>query len=223
LNSDLGNLLTAGNKQLKALFSRSEDRLDGDATQLFSINSEYGIVPFNDDNYNDDDVFLFSAVNSQGQVGPTIGLYFSSSTQNRILLTPGIKTYGTVLINNGYPKTQVVPMYKWKYDTTSNMFGSELNDWDTDLENGGFYQTPYQKMKFDTTDYFQPQNGTGPFNGATGYIINYDSNGNPNQNILEFPPNQSSKFVVGAPYHFYFGLGKGKTAMNRYITKYIIG
>ena len=223
LNSDLGNLLTAGNRQLNALFSRSEDRLDGDATQLFSINSEYGIVPFNDDNYNDDDVFLFSAVNSEGVSGPTIGLYFSSNTQNRILLTPGIQTYGTVLQNNGYPKTQVVPMYKWKYDTTSNMFGSELNDWDTDLENGGFYQTPYQKMKLDTTDYFQPQNGTGPFNGATGYIINYDSNGNFNQNILEFPPNQSSNFIVGAPYHFYFGLGKGKTAINRYITKYIIG
>ena len=210
-------------KQLNALFSRSEDRLDGDVTQMFSINSEYGIVPFNDDNYNDDDVFLFSSTNSEGQVGPTIGLYFSSNTENRILLTPGIKTYGSVLIENGYPKTQVVPMYKWKYDTTSNMFGSELNDWYTDLENGGFYQTPYQKMKLDTTDYFQPQNGTGPFNGSTGYIFNYDSNGNPNQNILEFPSNQQDKFVVGAPYHFYFGLGKGKTAINRYISKYIIG
>jgi len=208
---------------LNALFSREEDRLDGDVVQMFSINSEYGIVPFNDDNYNDDDLFMFGAVNSEGDLGPTIGLYFSSNTRNRILLTPGIQTYGTVLQNNGYPKTQRVPMYKWEYDTTSNLFGSELNEWYTDLESGGFYSIPYQKMGYNTAAYFQPQNGTGPFNGATGYIFNYDSNGNPNQNVLEWPNNQSNRFVVGAPYHFYFGLGKGKTAMNRYITKYIIG
>jgi len=223
LSSTLGNFITTGNKQLNALFSREEDRLDGDVVQMFSINSEYGIVPFNDDNYNDDDLFMFGAVNSEGDLGPTIGLYFSSNTRNRILLTPGIQTYGTVLQNNGYPKTQRVPMYKWEYDTTSNLFGSELNEWYTDLESGGFYSIPYQKMGYNTAAYFQPQNGTGPFNGATGYIFNYDSNGNPNQNVLEWPNNQSNRFVVGAPYHFYFGLGKGKTAMNRYITKYIIG
>lgn len=223
LSSTLGNFITTGTKQLNALFSREEDRLDGDVVQMFSINSEYGIIPFNDDNYNDDDLFMFGAVNSSGELGPTIGLYFSSTTKNRILLTPGIQTYGTILQNFGYPKTQTVPMYKWDYDTTSNIFGSELNEWYTDLESGGFYSVPYQNMAFDSTDYFQPQNGTGPFNGATGYIFNYDSNGNPNQNVSEWPNNQSNRFVVGAPYHFYFGLGKGKTAINRYISKYIIG
>jgi hypothetical protein len=30
------------------------------------------------------------------------------------------------------------------------------------------------------------------------------------------------KNVVGAPYHFYFGLRKGKSAINRYITRYIL-
>ena len=117
-------------------------------------------------------------------------------------------------------------MYKWESDSTQppqNLFGSELNEWYTDLENGGFYAIPYQSMQFDTTDYFHPQNGTGPFNGATGYIYNYDSNGNPNQNVTQWPSGQSRKFVVGAPYHFYFGLGKGKSAINRYITKYILG
>ena len=223
LSSTLGNFLNTGTKQLNALFSREEDRLDGDVVQMFSINSEYGIVPFNDDNYNDDDLFMFGAVNSQGELGPTIGLYFSSNTRNRILLTPGIQTYGTVLQNNGYPKTQTVPMYKWQYDTTSNLFGSELNEWYTDLESGGFYAIPYQKMEYNSTAYFQPQNGTGPFNGATGYIFNYDSNGNPNQNVFDWPNNQANRFVVGAPYHFYFGLGKGKSAINRYISKYIIG
>ena len=227
LGSNLGERLTGlGDASVKVLFSRSEDRLDGDVTQMFSINSEYGIVPFNDDNYNDDDIFLLSTTTSTGEVGPVIGLYFSSDTQSRIQLTPGIATYGTVLQQNGYPKTQRVPMYKWESDNTGapqNLFGSELNEWYTDLESGGFYAIPYQNMQFDTTDYFQPQNGTGPFNGATGYIYNYDSNGNPNQNVTQWPQGQSKKFVIGAPYHFYFGLGKGKSAINRYITKYILG
>ena len=220
-----GRLSGLGDASVNALFSRSEDRLDGDVVQMFSINSEYGIVPFNDDNYNDDDVFLLSTTTSNGDAGPVIGLYFSSDTQSRIQLTPGITTYGTVLQQNGYPSTQEVPMYKWESDSTQpqNLFGSELNEWFTDLDNGGFYSIPYQSMQFDTADYFHPQNGTGPFNGATGYIYNYDSNGNPNQNTNQWPQGQSKKFVVGAPYHFYFGLGKGKSAINRYITKYILG
>jgi len=104
-----------------------------------------------------------------------------------------------------------------------SLFGSELNDWYTGIEGGGFYSVPYQSMQFDTADYFKPQNGTGPFNGATGYIYNYDTDGNPNQNVKSYPADQSKRFVVGAPYHFYFGLGKGKSAINRYITKYILG
>ena len=226
LASNLAERLSGlGDASVNALFSRSEDRLDGDVVQMFSINSEYGIVPFNDDNYNDDDVFLLSTTTSNGDDGPVIGLYFSSDTQSRIQLTPGITTYGTVLQQNGYPSTQEVPMYKWESDSTQpqNLFGSELNEWFTDLDNGGFYSIPYQSMQFDTTDYFHPQNGTGPFNGATGYIYNYDSNGNPNQNTNQWSQGQSKKFVVGAPYHFYFGLRKGKSAINRYITKYILG
>ncbi len=222
----LEQLLGLGDSSVKGLFSRSEDRLDGDVTQMFSINSEYGIVPFNDDNYNDDDIFLYNTTTSSNKSGSVIGLYFSSDTKNRILLTPGIATYGTVLQQNGYPKTQEVPMYKWESDLTSpspSLFGSELNEWYTNIEGGGFYSVPYQSMQFDTADYFKPQNGTGPFNGATGYIYNYDTNGNPNQNVKSWPADQSKRFVVGAPYHFYFGLGKGKSAINRYITKYILG
>ena len=222
----LEQLLGLGDSSVNGLFSRSEDRLDGDVTQMFSINSEYGIVPFNDDNYNDDDIFLYNTTTSANKSGSVIGLYFSSDTKNRILLTPGISTYGTVLQQNGYPKTQEVPMYKWGSDQTSpspSLFGSELNEWYTGIEGGGFYSVPYQSMQFDTADYFKPQNGTGPFNGATGYIYNYDTDGNPNQNVNSYPADQSKKFVVGAPYHFYFGLGKGKSAINRYITKYILG
>jgi hypothetical protein len=78
------------------------------------------------------------------------------------------------------------------------------------------YSTPYQEMSFNGADYFQATNGP-----STGYIMNYDITGQRDSNWSN-PSNQNkANFVVGAPYHFYFGLTKGASAMNRYITKYI--
>ena len=188
---------------------------------MFSINSEYGIIPFNDQFYDDNDIFLSSTGNA------LIGVLFSSNTINRILLTPGTNTFGTVQQTIPYPLTQEVPMYKWKkvdpQSTTPNdpqppptIFGSELNDWYTDLDvNNTLYSTKYQTMSFNGNPYFQTTNGLN-----TGYIYNYDNNGNPT-----FDPSQNQTtdtFIVGAPYHFYFGLMRGKSAVNRYISKYII-
>jgi hypothetical protein len=215
-------LLGSGDASINTIFSRSENRIDGDLAQLFSINSEYGIVPFSDQFYDDFDIYL----DSQGSA--LIGIFFSSNTENRILLTPGINTFGNVQQLIPYPKTQEVPMYKWrKVDPQAStpsspqpaptIFGSELNDWNTDLQStNNLYSTNYQTMSFNGTPYFQATNGNN-----TGYIFNYNYNGLPTPNPSQ---NQATdSFVVGAPYHFYFGLNKGKSAMNRYISKYIVG
>jgi hypothetical protein len=205
----------AGDASINTLFSRTEDRLDGDIAQMFSINSEYGILPFNDEFYDDNDIYL--ATNTTD--GALIGALFSAITENRIRLTPGTITFGNVTQTVGYPKTQVVPMYKWIKDGNTQpqtILGSEENEWYTSFDaNNGYYTAPYQIMSFNTTDYFQSTNGP-----STGYIYNYNNNGVPT-----FAPsvNQTSnRFVVGAPYHFYFGLNKGKSALNRYITKYLV-
>jgi hypothetical protein len=108
-------------------------------------------------------------------------------------------------------------MYKWLRDDSNgyvSILGSEENNWYTNLN--GIYETKYQDMSFITTDYFQATNGQN-----TGYIYNYNNNGVPT-----FAPSQNQTtpyFVVGAPYHFYFGLLKGKSSLNRYIKKYVIG
>jgi len=70
-------------------------------------------------------------------------------------------------------------------------------------------------MDFTQTDYFWANNGP-----ELGYIYNYLPNGVTPSST--WPPSNSQKFVVGAPHHFYFGLNKGKSAINRYITKYIL-
>lgn len=210
--SNANKYLGFGNASVFALFSRSGLRIDGDVAQMFSINSEYGILPFNDQFYDDNDVFLYSSNNKA-----IMGVLYSASTENRRLLTPGTLTFGNVTQYNGYPKTQEVPMYKWTRDDSDgyvSILGTENNNWDTSYI--GIYSTYFQNMAFDTTDYFKTTNGPN-----TGYIFNYDNNQNPT-----FAPstNQSfNRFVVGAPYHFYFGLLKGKSSLNRYIVKYIIG
>lgn len=202
--------LGVGDASVNRLFSRSEDRIDGDIAQLFSINSEYGVEGFSNDTYDDDTLY----VSSNGDA--LIGVFFTGSTENRIKLTPGITTFTPTLTNLfGYPRTQEAPFYLWKLDTTTTIFGSDENDWDTGLQGSGFYKQKYQSMSFyqaPFSNYFNTTNY-----GKKGYIYNTDSNGY----SATFPSGQSNKFVVGAPYHFYFGLTKGKSTINRYITKYI--
>ncbi len=56
-----------------------------------------------------------------------------------------------------------------------------------------------------------------PPNVKYGFITNINSSGTP---ILNGTPLQNT-FIVGAPYHFYFGLKNGKTAVNRFIKLYV--
>ena len=211
LNSSfLSKMVGAGDASINQMFSRSEDRIDGDVAQVFSINSEYGVVGFGDDDYDDNDIYLSSTEDS------VLGLFFTSSTVNRVLVSPGVVTFTPTLTNYfGYPSTQEVPFYKWKLENNSTIFGTEKNEWET---SSPFYSQKYQSLSFltsPTSDYF---NSTTQ-NGKKGFI--YNSNGN-GVGSPSFPQNQSNEFLVGSPYHFYFGLVKGKSSLNRFITKYIL-
>lgn len=202
INSNFwGQALNLGDASINRIFSRTEDRIDGDYAQMASINSEYGVDPFNSDDYEDGNVYV-----ENSNADALFGIFFSSDTSNRRLLSPGATSY----TNFGYPKTQIVPMYKWKSNSQTTIFGDDKNDWVT---NGPFYSQPYQSMDFTQTEYFKPANGE-----KLGYIYNRNSS---QQIISQWPNGQDPEYVVGAPYHFYFGLNKGKSSLNRYITKYI--
>jgi hypothetical protein len=210
-----GQMAGLGDGSVNRMFSRTDNRLDGDIVQLFSINSEYGVDAFSEDEYvGSNDLY----VNEDSDGNPVVGIFFSSDTKNRKVLSPGITVLGPGLSNYfGYPDTQEVPMYKWKSSETTSVFGNQDNDWDTDYEvtNSNMYSTKYQGMDFTQTNYFQADNGEN-----LGYIYNYAADGvTPTPS---WPSGNPQKFVVGAPNHFYFGLNKGKSAINRYITKYIL-
>ena len=213
----LGALIGLGDASINKMFSRTEDRLDGDLVQLFSINSEYGVAGFSEDEYDGSgDIYIATS-------GPaTVGVFFTSSTENRIVVSPGITTFTPTLTNfYGFPKTQEVPFYQWTLNQPAQgpqtIFGSDINDWDTGLQGAGFYKQKYQALSFTQAPFSQYFNNLNT--GQQGYIYNSTTGGATDE---AFPQGQSTTFLVGSPYHFYFGLGKGKSAINRYITKYIL-
>jgi hypothetical protein len=212
----LQNLIGAGDASINKLFSRSEDRMDGDIVQMFSINSEFGIEPFSEDEYDQpSDLYVAGGTGAD----PLMGIFFQSNRELRALASPGALVFSPTLVSNfGYPNSQEVPMYKWKAATTTTIFGNDQNDWVTSANQNnagnGFFSENYQDLSFVQSPY-SPYFNNGP-TGGQGYI--YQQNGQESP----WPASQSDKFIVGAPYHFYFGLNVGKSAINRYITKYIL-
>ena len=232
--------------------TRGGSRIDGDFSQMLSINSEWEVSPFITENLpqpNPNQYIYFGDNTNNASLGalspidvkPVFGLFFSSSTSEsryRKIMSPGIETYSTTpLIQElfGYPKSQVVPHYKWQIAKPTqsiglnNIFGSEDNNWVTNVlpqpANGGngFFNKKYQELDFTSSQ--QKYQTT---NTKLGFIASYDSNGNPLpytplSSILQGDPslNPADAIVVGAPYHFYFGLNNGKTAIDRFYKLYV--
>jgi hypothetical protein len=218
-------------------------RIDGDWAQMLSINSEWKVLPFITENVPSNDYIFFGDNGSSipENIKPVMGLFFQTpeeSVRYRKIESPGIETYSfNPLIEQkfAYPKTQVVPNYKWslKQSTpSSNIFGTENNNWYTNTIGNGFFSKKYQDLDFTTLGEKYITQTT-----KLGYISNYDSNGNPVAQppmsaIIQGQPigdpasmasgtGEQQAIIAGAPYHFYFGLNNGKTAVDRFYKLYV--
>ena len=235
-----GQLLGSGNAGISQFFSRQDgQKIDGDFAQLVSINSELGVVPFTPEGYNSDNLFFGKTTN------PVVGVFFSSETATRDFVSPGRNTYidtaKKFAFNSFGHKSQTVPMYKWSRDTSYSilgkgvLFGSEKNDWYTEptVNVGGqefFYSTDYQTIDRLNDSTYYPSAVKLPTTQRPGYIysskIGYDSNNNPTgytyDGFISTSTFDNSVFLVGAPFHFYFGLKVGKTALDKFITNYAV-
>ena len=212
------------NNSLEMLFSRENSRVDGDLAQLLSINSENGVIKFSPEFYvssdNAYDPVIFVTNNNKN----SIGVFFSSTTEDlqyKDFISPGRLDIRTP-INNTLKqlifgnKSQLVPFYSWKLSDGESIFGNEKNDWATDLDS--IYTRKYQGLdRLNQFDYFLSPNYLLNDTYARGYIFNVD-------NLGRYEPltkNRRNEIIMGAPNHFYFGLIKGKTAMDKFKTKYL--
>jgi hypothetical protein len=226
--------------------TRGGDRIDGDWSQMLSINSEWQVSPFITENV-PNNTYIYFGDNQNGgpatlpskKIKPIMGLFFSSTTEQsryRKIMSPGVETYS---INPpleqqfGYPKSQFVPNYKWQVQiptdnvNTPNIFGSEDNNWYTDVYGNGFYKRRYQDLDFRTGNEKYQTILT-----KLGFIASYSGTTSatigpapitPLSSIIQGDPSTSPSeaVIVGAPYHFYFGLNNGKTAVDRFYKLYV--
>ena len=227
--------LVGGDNSLNQLFSRNNPslfnqarRIDGDLAQLLSINSEEGVIKFSPEYYEtvpgsttDPTTILGTASN------PTIAVWFSSSTndiQFKDFITPGRINFRPDDNANYYPypygiKSQVVPFYQWQLNNTTTIFGDQYNSWATNL-NDIVQNQRYQSLdrtKLTQPNYFRPSTSSVNDLYARGYIFSVDANG-----VYSTVGATSDKFLVGAPFQFYFGTVKGESALDKFKTKYSI-
>jgi hypothetical protein len=223
-SSFLENLLGAGDASVQKLFSRdnpnianvfTDSRIDGDYAQMISINSEFGVLPYLSGNYSDS-ISVNKSLMGIWFTGSTISPYNTVGTTvaDRRILGPGQLTFNEpspfITSDFKYPGSQIIPHYGWKY-VGGSVWGSERNTWQTQ----NAITAKYQDETFDgANEYPKPDSGLG-----TGFLFNRPLG------IFtgSFPPKGDSGkgYRVGSPFQNYFGLKKGKSAMNLFITKYM--
>jgi len=220
------------------LFSRPQERVDADFAQMASINSELGIIKFDADFYSTGGVNP-GAVLLPGMTGSPIsssfdnmmGVFYEQNIpqdiQTRDYVSPVRSIYqNTVTSAFTYSPitvySQLVPFYRWKVESASpqNIFGTVLNNWAT---GNGLNSLPndiivrrYQQLDRIYDPYFQAPNINDDY-GYRGYIYALTSSGDYQYSGFS----TVNPILVGAPNHHYYGLRRGRTAMNRFYTKYI--
>jgi hypothetical protein len=220
----IGGVFASG---VSSLFSRKEDRVDGDFAQMLQINSQYGITPFTAENYPDDqsipgDNPIYVSQDKNGD--PVFGVFFSGSSSDRDLISPRRinRTFtGTTLIADYLgTKSQDIPFFKWVnnawFDGQPSIFGNEKNSWYTYAGNPTVDSKKYQELDRRLRPFFQGNNNL--IQNAYGYIYQRNLNGTYNTK----PTTPTNEYpLTSAPWYFYFGLKKGKSAMDKYVQQYL--
>jgi len=155
-----------------------------------------------------------------------VGIFFSANTINRDLISPGRQTFqdntAVGFLENTYSfRDQKIPYRAWKTQDNSNgyIFGTQLNDW-LDIKEVTVKAVPgYQSIdRLNGLPTF-PSDTSTPTTQIPGFIYNSEII---NDQITLKNDGYSGPLLVGAPYHFYFGLKVGKSSMNKFIDKYVL-
>jgi hypothetical protein len=223
---------------------KNKNMVDSDYAQLISINSEFGVVPFDIENYPSDPTTTQQETiyfNGDPQAGDAvIGIFFSSYTQNRDFISPKRIVYNqsapldanSCNLNPIPIRDQQVPFYQWTIENnndSNNIFGTQKGHWYTvGISNGvdNFHSFNYQSLDRLTSQsrFFRTTNPA-QADFYKGYIYSVNSNGaitadtsfTDSATIL----NGNNVVTAGGPFFFYFGLNRGASAMDRFMTKWV--
>ena len=208
-------------------FSRPKNMVDADYAQMISINSEFGVRGFDSGDYDGTRVYIYNILNTGAGTlwDSIIGIFFKSNLQDRDYITPK-----RTILNSSLPVgqtcaftdievfSQEVPFYRWNIRQNTNfnvIFGDQkTNDWETTQ----FFSYKYQDLDrlLASSDYFRTTN-TNQTDYFPGYIYAVDNNVpaviNPSETFWDIG---DRIVLVGAPFHFYFGLRQGKSALDKF-------
>ena len=167
----------------------------------------------------------------------SLGIFFTSDLQirdyitpKRTIINPTGTTVGNCTFNNFTVYSQIVPLSQWEFEPhrtgKSSIFGGESNDWDYT----NIYTSRYQSLdRLDKPSrYFRTKNQdqhnfrkgyiyavtdgnslSQPFpmqNNSISALVQYWDKNSPDQELI----------TVGAPFHFYFGMVKGNSALDKF-------
>jgi hypothetical protein len=225
------NFLTQliGGANALTFFSRPNNMVDADYAQSISVNSELGVAPFESSNYAQPNQIFVSSLSGDD---PLFGIFFTSDTQvrdyitpKRTILNPSVSVSNSCAFNNFSVFTQKVPMYQWEINNSPYIFGDQKNDWYTQGISGNtFFAYDYQSLDrlLSTSRYFRTTNAN-QNDYFKSYIYSVDNTGNISSNPAYWALNTyvARAITVGTPFHFYFGLKKGKSAYDRFLSKWV--
>jgi hypothetical protein len=241
-NGFLAQILNGNN--ILTYFTRNNLMIDGDYAQSISVNSELGVSPFDPFNYPDsgvpgvqNPVYINTLSTFSDQI---FGVFFSSDTQTRdyispkrTIINPLTQPNNICTFNNFRVFTQEVPFYQWLIKKNSfnpgNIFGSQDNEWYANpIDGSTFFTHGYQSLdRVNQSSRYTRTNNINQSQYFKGYIYSVDGSGNISASPTTVSPNNpepdssGSSVTVGAPYHFYFGLKRGKSAFDRFTTKWV--
>ena len=155
-------------------------------------------------------------------------------------------TYSGCNVNYFPVKSQRVPFYNWDIRTdgpNNTIFGSQQNDWYSDPISSGFMSYKYQDLHREQPQsrYFRTEPNTLGLHYYPGFISAVQASGTYiNLSTNDYYKNTDGYYNyagrasnwnqntpaprainTGAPFYFYFGLKKGKTAYDRFSEKWI--
>jgi hypothetical protein len=209
-----------------------EEKVDGDYAQMLQINSQYGVSPYDAENYVDDatnpaknPVYVGAGDQSGSLFSPVFGIFYSGSSEDRDVISPrrlDRNLTGSTLISDYLgTKSQQVPYYGWTNQTWNNggltIFGTQKNNWETGEDGRPFFKQNYQSLDRLKTPMFLDSSGL--IQNRKGYVFQRNIAGDYVPKNASVPNNK--KTIVSAPWYFYFGLKKGKSAMDKFVQAYV--